>query len=203
VRVFAVKGVEISVRVFAGVREECARLGVPDPVLLVFGSLDEEPGYADVVRRAVAETQTADAVRFLDGVPISSHRDSAGAWRLDEIDLLRVARASHGAVLFTPGYVDVETVGLGPALAALAGIPCAVTPYDAFADHFGSGFARVEVDPEDPRRAGHDLARRLSDLREGDEPLAAAMRANLALVRERFPDDPWTGFLAAMAGGTA
>ncbi|UOZ03604.1 hypothetical protein [Amycolatopsis sp. WQ 127309] len=203
VRVFAVKGVDISVRVFAGARDECARLGVPDPVLLVFGSLDEEPGYADVVREAVAETDAADAVRFLDGVPISSHRDSAGAWQLDEIDLVRVARASHGAVLFTPSCVDVETVGLGPALAALAGIPCAVTPYDAFADHFGPGFSRVEVDPEDPRPAGHDLARRLSALREGDAALAEAMRANLARVEERFPDGPWTTFLAAMADGTA
>ncbi|WP_328616886.1 hypothetical protein OHS18_10890 [Amycolatopsis sp. NBC_00355] len=59
------------------------------------------------------------------------------------------------------------------------------------------------MDPEDPAPAGHDLARRLSASRDGDESLAAAMRADLDRVAERFPDGPWTGFPSAMADGTA
>ncbi|WP_084794132.1 hypothetical protein [Actinokineospora bangkokensis] len=193
VRVFAVKGVDIAVEVFAGLRDEHARAGHPEPVLLVFGSLDEDPGYAEVVRAAVARSGAAGSVHFLDGVPITSHRDHTGAWRLDEVDLLRLARASRGAVLFTPGVTDVETVGLGPALAALADLPCAVTPYDAFDDHFGPGYARVDVDPADPRPAGAELSRRMP----GGET------ANRALVASRFPDGPWVDHLTAMAEGRA
>ncbi len=193
VRVFAVKGVEISVEVFAAARAAHTAAGLPEPVLLVFGSLDEDPAYAGVVRRAVARTGAGSAIHFLDGVPVSSHRDRTGTWRLDEVDLLRLARATSGAVLFTPNQPDVETVGLGPALAALAGVPCAVTPYNAFDDHFGPEYARVAVDPAAPAEAGAELSRWMA------EPDAGLLRVNRALVRDRFPDKPWREYLAAMA----
>ncbi|WP_147455177.1 glycosyltransferase family 4 protein [Saccharothrix australiensis] len=201
VRVFAVKGVEISVEVFAGMRAECARAGVPDPVLVVFGSLAEDPEYAEVVRRAVGRHGVGDAVLFLDGVPLSSAPDRHGRWRLDEVDLLRVGRASGGAVLFTPNRDDVETVGLGPALAALAGLPCAVTAYQAFEEHFGADFRRVVVTPGRAAAAGAELVRRMVAIRDGDEGAAADLEANLRRVRERFPDGPWLDFLGRMATG--
>ncbi|MEU5691858.1 hypothetical protein [Actinosynnema sp. NPDC020468] len=203
VRVFPVKGVEIAVEVFAGLRAECARTGAPDPALLVFGSPDEDPDYAEVVARAVADHHVADAVTFLGGVPISSHTDESGTWRPDEIDLLRLARDTGGAVLFTPSRTDVETVGLGPALAALAGIPCAVTPYDAFAEHFGPDFAHVSVDPRRAHDAGVVLAARMAALRAGDHRARDDARANLDRVRKRFPDRPWVDFLARMTAQTS
>jgi glycosyltransferase involved in cell wall biosynthesis len=199
VRVFPVKGVEIAVEVFAGMRAECARAGLADPVLVVFGSLDEDPPYAEIVRRTVVAHEVGDAITFLDGVPISSHRDHGGGWRLDEIDLLRIARETGGAVLFTPSCTDVETVGLGPALAALAGIPCGVTPYDAFDENFGDDFARVDVDPGQPAEAGAELVSWMTKLRAGDAHMEAEQRANLARVEERFTEKPWVEFLAEMA----
>ena len=203
VRVFAVKGVEVSVEVFAGMRAACARTGAPDPLLVVFGSLDEDPAYAEVVRRTVEEHDVADAIVFLDGVPISSHPDRDGGWRLDEIDLLRVARATGGALLFTPNIADVETVGLGPALAALGAIPCAVTDYDAFEENFGADFARVRVDPARPAFAGAELVAWMTELRAGNEFATWKLRANRRRVESRFPATPWDDFLTDLSGALA
>jgi glycosyltransferase involved in cell wall biosynthesis len=203
VRVFAVKGVEIAVEVFAAMRTECARTGAPEPVLLVFGSLAEDPDYAEVVRHAVAEHDVGEHIVFLDGVPISSHRDAESRWRLDEIDLLRIARATHGAVLFTPNCSDVETVGLGPALAA-QGIPvCAVTEYQAFAENFGEDFARVEVDRAAPGRAGAELVGWMAAQRDGADWMEERLKDNRRRVEDRFPEGPWSGFLSDMIGALA
>uniref|UniRef100_UPI000361503D hypothetical protein n=1 Tax=Actinoalloteichus spitiensis TaxID=252394 RepID=UPI000361503D len=152
VRLFRVKGVEISVSVFAEMLSTARDAGRPDPALLVFGSVEEDPPYASEVLDHVRALGVTGAVRFLDGVPLTSHRERAG-WRLDEIDLLRICRATGGAVLFTPNLPDVETVGLGPALAALAGVPCAVTDYDAFTSVYQGRVSCVRVDPAAPRGA--------------------------------------------------
>lgn len=195
VRVFSVKGVEIAVEVFAGMRRECVRAGKPVPLLMVFGRLDEDPEHYEVVRRTVDQHGVADEIVFLDGVPISSRRDPDGTWQLDEIDLLRIARATGGAVLFTPNRTDVETVGLGPALAAIAKIPCAVTAYDAFEPNYGDDFARVEVDPARPAKAGAELIAWMTAISAGD---SREMDANHSLVLERFPEEPWVEFLDSM-----
>jgi hypothetical protein len=192
--------VEISIDVFSGMRQACARAGAPEPVLLVFGSLDEDPDCAEAVRKAVADHGIAEAVVFLNGVPISSHRDHDGTWHLDEIDLLRVARATHGAVLFTPSRSDVETVGLGPALAAVAGIPCGISEYRAFEENFGADFARVDVDRSMPEKAGAELVAWMTALHDGAAWAKDRRRENRRLVADRFPEGPWAGFLANMAG---
>ena len=118
-----------------------ASRGLAVPYLLVFGSLHEDPGYArqvvDTVHRLGLDD---DDVRFLGGVPLGSCRDSSGQWHLDEIDLLRLAAASNGGVLFTPSVPDVETIGLGPGLAAAASVPCLTTTYDAYDRVYGPDF---------------------------------------------------------------
>jgi hypothetical protein len=45
---------------------------------------------------------------FFGGVPLGSHRDRKGKWRLDEVDLLRIADNTDGGVFFTPNRTDVE-----------------------------------------------------------------------------------------------
>ncbi len=50
-------------------------------------------------------------------------------------------------MLFTPSQPDIDTVGLGPALSAVAGVPCAVTAFDCFAEVYGESFARIDVEP--------------------------------------------------------
>ncbi|MFD3684832.1 hypothetical protein ACFWTE_08460 [Nocardiopsis sp. NPDC058631] len=113
VRVFRVKGVEISVRLFSRMRQVSREQGRPDPLLLVFGDLGEDPDYTEEVLDEAAQEGVLDHVRFLDGVPLQSHRGTGLRWYLDEIDLLRVSAATGGGVLFTPNRPDVESVGLG------------------------------------------------------------------------------------------
>ncbi|RSO06997.1 hypothetical protein DMH18_26505 [Streptomyces sp. WAC 06783] len=197
-RVSVVKGVEISLDVFAGMRDACARAGIGDPALLVFGSLDEEPGYADTVVRAAHDLGLEDAVTFLDGVPLSTLRTASGRWRLDEADLLALARATGGAVLFTPDCTDVESVGLGPALAAVADLPCAATAYQAFDHAYGSDFARVAVVPEEAQKASSVLVEWMIAVREGQPWVKSALQANRRRVAQRFPDGPWADLLHDM-----
>ncbi|MBW4720412.1 hypothetical protein [Saccharothrix obliqua] len=199
VRLFQVKGVEIALRVFAGMRAADG----PDPALLVFGSLDEDPEYVAEVRRVAADLAVEDAVVFLDGVPLASHRDGSGRPHPDEADLLGIARHTGGAVLFTPNRTDVESVGLGPALAAVADVPCAVTPYAAFEPTYGPDFRYVRVDPEAAHRAGAELMGWLAARRAGRAWVADALATNRELVRARFPDAPWARLLRVMAAATA
>ncbi|MFE3248725.1 hypothetical protein [Streptomyces sp. NPDC059209] len=200
VRVFQVKGVEIAVEMFAEMQRICAERGAPAPCLLVFGSLDEDPPYAKKVVSVVQELNVQDDVVFLDGVPLSSHQDAAGRWRLDEIDLLALCRASGGAVLFTPNTSDVESVGLGPALAAIAEVPCAVTEYACFEDIYGtrSSCVRMSGGAEIPAAAG-----RLLDLmarnRQGDPEVREALRRDREQVLRAFDPDPWRKLLREMA----
>ena len=110
----------------------------PAPYLLIFGSLDEDPEYADELVALRNELDTEEHVRFLDGVPLETLREDNGDWQLDEIDLLRLARATNGGVVFTPSVSDFETVGLGPGLAAAAEIPAVSTRYNAFDEVYGA-----------------------------------------------------------------
>jgi glycosyltransferase involved in cell wall biosynthesis len=205
VRVFRVKGVELSLELLAAARAAGADRGLPAPYLLVFGSLAEDPGYSEEVLRTARRLDLLPDVRFLDGVPLCSVRDPAGSWRLDEIDLLRIAAATGGGVVFTPNTGDVETVGLGPALAAVAGLPCASTAYAAFTPVYGEEFSFVPVDPgaEGMARSGAELVEAMRANRSGAPGMAAALRRNRQIVDRRFPVEPWARLLTELAANTA
>ncbi|MEU1116918.1 MULTISPECIES: hypothetical protein [unclassified Streptomyces] len=201
VRVFRVKGVELALEVLAAARSAAADRGLPAPYLLVFGSLAEDPAYCDEVLHTARRLDLLPDVRFLDGVPLCSVQDSTGAWRLDEIDLLRTAAASGGGVVFTPNTEDVETVGLGPALAAVAGLPCASTNYAAFAPTYGKDFYVVPVHsrPADMARSGVGLVAAMRANRVGEPHMAAKLRRNRRIVDRRFPTGPWAKLLTELA----
>jgi hypothetical protein len=204
VRVFQVKGVDVAVRLLAGMRDVARAAGDPVPYLLVFGGLDEDPRYAREVVALSERLGVADDVRFLDGVPLSSFRDGEGRWRLDEVDLLRLAAARAGGVVFTPGVADVETMGLGPALAALAGMPCAVTEYDAFGPVYGEDFGcvRMGTGEADVRAGAVAFCEVLRRFRAGDAALRGELAANRRVVEERFPREPWERFWRELARST-
>ncbi|GAA0624578.1 glycosyltransferase [Kutzneria viridogrisea] len=195
VRVFRVKGVDLSLELLAATRRECARLGRPLPYLLVFGSLDEDPDYAAEITDLVARLDLAEDVRFLDGVPLGSYQDARGTWVLDEVDLLRLAAATEGMVFFTPSTPDVETIGLGPALASLAHLPCATTYYTAFEQVYGMDYRvlRAGRSASDMRAAGAQVARVLHDRQARYE--AGGNGANVELLSSLFPEQPWLELL--------
>jgi len=196
VRVFRVKGVEIAVRLFGALVRECERRGDPRPVLAVFGSLDEDPEYSRDVLSTVEEHAVGEDIRFLGGVPLSSNRDRTGTWRLDEADLLRVARATAGGLFYTPNRPDVESVGLGPALAAVARLPFAATVYNALDGVYGSDWRYVRIEDTD---ALEPAAKRFADLlaahRASDAELEADLAHNAAQALRVFPDEPCISFV--------
>ncbi|MGW3953767.1 hypothetical protein ACWEKM_23270 [Streptomyces sp. NPDC004752] len=200
VRVFQVKGVEISVRVFAEIKRICETRSLPVPHLLVFGSLDEDPPYAEKVVAVARHMNVQDDVVFLDGVPLSSHRDAGLRWHLDEVDLLRLCRAGGGAVLFTPNTADVESVGLGPALAAISEVPCAVTDYACFEDIYGarSGCVRI-TDAEELAIPAEGLVDLMVRNAEGDPLVREILRRDKEQVLRSFDPDPWRQLLREIA----
>ncbi len=202
VRVFLVKGIELSLRFFFALHRLREAAGQTPPQLLVFGSLREDPTYAEEMLALAAANTAGLDVHFLDGVPLSTHQDAAGRWALDEVDLLHLAQRSGGAVLFTPNRPDVESVGLGPALAAVAGVPCAVTNFLAFHDVYGPEFAcvRFDADTDDLTEAAVELDAWLVDQARSGADTAGALAKNRDLVRSRFPDGPWQGLLESLAG---
>ena len=197
VRVFRVKGVEIALDVLAGARSAGRDHDLPTPALLVFGSLTEDPPYADQVVARAESLDLGRDLRFLGGVPLRSHRDPEGRWHLDEIDLLRLAVAGGGGVVFTPNTTDVETVGLGPALAAVAGLPCVTTPYEAFLPAYGEDFRTICIRGAelDAHRAGRALVEAMRSARSGAGPYAEVLRTNRQIIEQRFPIGPWSDLL--------
>jgi len=199
VRVFHVKGVEIAVRLFAALRRACERRREPIPYLLVFGTLDEDPEYTTEVLATVDQEQVGDDLRFLGGVPVTSYQDPEGTWMLDEIDLLHIARTTDGGVFYTPNQPDVESVGLGPALAAVAGLPFAATAYNAFDGAYGTRLAHVRVNGrDDVVRAAHQFSEWLAGKRRGDRAVQDALAANASEIQRHFPDKPTRDFLLSL-----
>ena len=192
VRVFRVKGVEISIRLFARMLQVSRELGRPEPMLLVFGDLGEDPDYTEEVLDEALHEKVLEHVRFLDGVPLQSHRGADRLWRLDEVDLLRVGAATGGGVLFTPNRPDVESVGLGPALATIAGIPSAVGDFHAFSDIYGDAFlcARLHRDG-DLGRTAEEMLELMRARAHGEPWFAEAMRRNMDRLDSHFPVGPW------------
>jgi len=199
VRVFRVKGVEIAVSLFAALRRACERRGEPVPYLLVFGTLDEDPEYTTEVLATVDREQVGDDLRFLGGVPVTSYQDPAGTWMLDEIDLLNIASTTDGGVFYTPNQPDVESVGLGPALAAAARLPFAATSYNAFDGAYGTRLAHVRVNGRDDIvRAANEFSEWLAGKRRGDRAVLAALAANAGEIQRHFPDGPTRDFLLSL-----
>ncbi len=204
VRLFHVKGVEISVELLRAVHDVCRDRALAPPYLFVFGSLDEEPDYAVTVLDTARRCGLTEDIRFLDGVPLGSHRTDAGGWVLDEIDLLTICAATGGGVFFTPNCPDVESVGLGPALAAIAGVPCAVTSFTALHAIYGAAHRFATVDPShDLRGAAEEFVDLMDGGRAGDEKVRAALRRNQAQVLDRFPTMPWRELLDRMTAAIA
>jgi hypothetical protein len=201
VRIFRPKGIEITLALQQAMCVLSRERGLSEPCLLVFGRLDEDPAYAAELAACASLRRLSGDVRFLDGVPLGTWRDDAGRWHLDEVDLLRIAAGTKGAVVFTPSQPDLESVGLGPALAAIAGVPCAVTHYDAFDDVYGPDFAAVRIGPLD-----------LDGLSLGVDPVlrvaagelvtqmwtTSSAATNRSIVAERFPSRPWRAALKSM-----
>ncbi|MEV0156323.1 glycosyltransferase [Micromonospora sp. NPDC050686] len=204
VRVFRVKGVEIAVSLFARIREICVARNAPVPHLLVFGSLDEDPDYARELLSHVRDLDVQDDVVFLDGVPLSSHKDAAGHWRLDEVDLLRLCRASNGAVLFTPSTRGVESVGLGPALAAIAEVPCAISDYACFEDIYGGSSNCVKIEGEEGMmEAAVEVLDLMAKQASGDLAVQEALRSQKQQVTASFDPEPWRLLIREMAEAVA
>lgn len=204
VRIFPVKGIEISIRLFATIQRACHKRNLHIPYLLVFGDPEEDPKYAAELRALADGLNVSGDIRFMGGVPICSgvYR---GVSQLDEKDLLRVAAATHGGVLFTPCTGDVESVGLGPALSSIAGIPCAVTKFNALHQVYSDELHCVHVDVQSQQ--GFDIAAQefvdilftsATGLRahagEGKDWLEQA-RDNKALMSKMFPTGPWKDLL--------
>ncbi len=203
VRMFRVKGVEISVALLAEVKRLCQSRGTPVPYLLVFGSMDEDPPYAREVVALARELDVMDDIVFLDGVPLASHPGPDGRWRLDEVDLLRLCRAGSGAVLFTPNTPDVESVGLGPALAAVAGVPCAVTPYTCFEDFYGPRSSCVIVRGPGMADAARELLELMDRTADGDPRVRRGLDQDRDHVLGSFDPQPWRAQFRAMTTDVA
>lgn len=208
VRIFPVKGIEISIRLFATIHKVLHERNLPPPYLLIFGDPAEDPKYAAELRALADDLNVSEDIRFMGGVPICS-----GIYRgvsyLDEKDLLRVAQATHGGVLFTPCTGDVESVGLGPALSSIAGIPCAVTKFNALHQVYSDGLHCVHVDVQNQQ--GFDIAAKefVDILLPSDTQTRAhagvgkdwleQARDNKALMSDMFPTRPWKDLLVDLA----
>ncbi|MCZ8382660.1 hypothetical protein O6P37_27690 [Mycobacterium sp. CPCC 205372] len=206
VRIYRVKGVNQSLRFHAEVVGECLRRSLPPPYLLVFGDLDEDPDYGDELVALRDELATEKYVRFLGGVPLESVREADGDWRLDEVDLLRLARATHGGVVFTPSVSDFETVGLGAGLAAAAEVPAVSTRYNAFDEFYGAAgisCTTFETDGTGMTDAAVEFVDVLAGFARRDAELIAGLKRNRQAVESLFPTDPWRTLLDSMNDGTA
>lgn len=199
VRVFPVKGVEIAIRFLGALKRQAAQRQVPCPYLLVFGDLDEDPDYGRQLQAVCRESDVEADVRFLNGVPLDTMW-SQGRPVLDERRLLELARLTHGGVVFTPAVTDVESVGLAPALAARARLPCAVTPYDAFCSVYSTQFGYTPVSRgADLRADASAFLDVLQACRAGDPRARRILDRNARIVDDRFPEAPWRAIWHEMA----
>jgi glycosyltransferase involved in cell wall biosynthesis len=204
VRVFYVKGIDLSIRAFAAIRDVYCRLRKPCPYLLIFGDPDEEPEHASVLYELVKAEGVADYVRFLGGVPLYTHIGPTGP-RLDERDLLLLCKLSKGGVLYTPKVANVESVGLGPALAAIAEVPCLVTDFNALSTVYGNSLhisTLKNLWQEDFAQSADEFVTFLLD--EGpkddrDKGWASKATENNVIILKTFPERPWMDLLLKLA----
>ena len=195
VRVFRVKGLEISINVFDTLLNIYKDKGLCLPKLLIFGSMSEDPEYAYYLKEQVDMLNLNDDIIFLNEVPLQTYRNKYNEWCLDEVDLLIICHALSGAVLFTPNVKNVESVGLGPALAAVYTIPCAVTEYSAFDEFYGSEYHHIKIDPSFPKDAAQQLFEWMRRHAVGDIEIKMQLISNRLLIQSKFPISPWEDFI--------
>lgn len=194
VRLFHVKGVHLAVQVLAHMRRLAVESGDPEPALVVFGGLEEDVAYATRVLSLVKELELEDHVVFADGVPLTSDFSGAST-RLDEIDWLRAAQMSGGGVVFTPDPADVETVGLGPALAAIAGMPVLRTEYAVFESIYGRDFESIVLNPPyDAAEFERAAVRFWEALKTRSPDDLRRLETNAEVCFAQFDATKWSGF---------
>lgn len=200
-RVFPVKGIEISIRCFARLAEMYEREALDDPILIIFGARDEDLHYGRSLTRLVRELGLEKRVLFADGVPLSSHTTASGSVRLNEIDLLSVANSHNGGVIFTPAVPDVESVGLGPALAAIAKLPCLRTAFGEVGefsyDRLGHA-AFVADDTPGEEAACAAYFRQCIDSNGSSDGGAGQLEVARQIVRREFSATTWLKVLNDM-----
>ena len=105
--------------------------------------------------------------------------------------------------LFEPNTPDVETVGLGPALASLAGMPSVTTAFNALDDVYGPNYRTMRVGTA----RSCCVPRPLRSSRALHEPRArrdnGGNGANLDILRRVFPDDQWLALLRELHAACA
>lgn len=194
VRIFRVKGIEISIDIFNSLLNIYKENNLDTPKLLIFGNMNEDPEYAYYLTEQVDLLNLNEDIIFLDEVPLQTYKNRDNKWYLDEIDLLIICHVLSGAVLFTPNVENVESVGLGPALAAIAGLPCAVTEYSAFTEFYGSEYHHIKVMPDRPTEAAQQLFDWIRMHAIGEVEIGIRLASNKKLVQAKFPKEPWEEF---------
>ncbi|KAG4438294.1 hypothetical protein IFR05_006229 [Cadophora sp. M221] len=206
-RIFPVKGIEISIRVLAAIKDVSIKRDMVVPYLLIFGDPGEDPEYAAELHLLAHDAGLADDIRFLGGVPLCSGVKGTRVM-LDEKDLLLLAAATHGGVVYTPSTTDVESVGLGPALASIAGLPCLVSKFNALDQVYGDGLNVIRLDSCSEK--GFEIAAQaLVDCMVASKkgPVPESQRKawldvvlqNKDLMRKKFPTKPWKDLLICLA----
>lgn len=195
VRVFRVKGIEIAINLFHKLLNIYKEKELNTPKLLVFGNMHEDPEYAYELKAQVKDLNLEKDIIFLNEVPLKTYKNERNQWCLDEIDLLVICYALSGAILFTPNVKNVESVGLGPALAAIAGLPCAVTQYSAFTEFYGDEYHHIKVIPERPTEAAKELFEWMRLHALGDAEVKMLLANNKLFVQSKFPKEPWRNFI--------
>ncbi|KAH9222621.1 hypothetical protein DL95DRAFT_454625 [Leptodontidium sp. 2 PMI_412] len=206
-RIFPVKGIEISIRVLAAIKGVSIKRGLAVPYLLIFGDPEEDPGYAAELHLVAHESRLTDDIRFLGGVPLCSGVKGTRVM-LDEKDLLQLAAATHGGVVYTPNTANLESVGLGPALASIADLPRLVSKFNALDQVYGDGLNVIRLDVSSPN--GFDVAARclvdwMVASMKGSVPTSQqkawldVVLQNKGLMKKKFPMKPWKDLLLRLA----
>lgn len=207
-RIFPVKGIEISIRLLASIKAVSIKRQLHTPYLLIFGDTEEDPEYATELQALAQDEGLSGDIRFLGGVPLCSGTNGSRAL-LDEKDLLRLSAATYGGVLYTPNTTDVESVGLGPALASIAALPCLVSKFNALHQVYGDELYCVHIDPRreesfevaaeefvDLMAASNSESGRTEDQRKLWENI---VQRNSSLMLKRFPMRQWKSLLLHLA----
>lgn len=128
---------------------------------------------------------------------------------LDEKDLLWLAAATHGGVIYTPSTTDVECVGLSPALASIAGLPCLASRFNTLDQVYGDGLNVIRLDLS--HQNGFKLAAKSFvdwmvaskkvSVPDGRRRAWLRMKQqNESLMRAKLPTRPWKDLLLRIAG---
>ncbi|MFV0131642.1 hypothetical protein ACLGI4_28790 [Streptomyces sp. HMX112] len=193
-RVVPEKGVALALRLHAATIAEARRRGEPIPVLVVFGSLAEEREHAQDMLDLADSLGLDGMVVWANGVPLSTYRDEQGL-HLDEIDLLHIARKRSGGVVYTPNVPGVEAASMPPAFAAVAGLPCAVSPFKIFESVY-PGYSAVMVgsSASELEQAAGELLDMMAAVRNSDPVVRQKIAENRAIALRTFGEEHWRAF---------